>query len=455
MSWLALSEISLMLGGVLHGEDRMVCGVGIDSRSLRARELFIALRGERFDGHDFVVAGGERGAAGAMVERGVDASLPQILVEDTFAGLTDFAAAWRGRCRPAMVALTGSNGKTTTRAMLVSVLGRRLKVLATHGNLNNHIGVPLTLLALREEHQAAVIELGASHPGEILRLGELVRPAVALVLNAGPAHLEGFGSVDGVARAKGELFETLPEDGVGVVNADDAYADYWCDLLKRRRTVTFGLDCAAGVDVGGRLSDRGMEIVIEGEARCLHPALPGRHNLRNALAAAAVAYSLDVGFDDIIAGLEAVRAVPGRLCALAGVGGMQLLDDSYNANPGSLEAALETLGEYGGERWLVLGDMAELGADAMRWHIKAGRCAARCGVARLFTLGALSRAAADGFDGTAECFDSCEALIARLAAALRETDAPGVTILVKGSRSARMERVVQTLSAPYEESRKC
>ncbi len=452
MSWLTLSEISAMSGGALCGEDCAVHGVGLDSRTLGKRALFVALRGEGRDGHDFVAASAAHGAAGAMVEREVNVPLPQILVENTFAGLSDFAAAWRRRCRPTMVALTGSNGKTTTRAMLVSVLERRLNVLATRGNLNNHLGVPLTLLALRKEHAAAVVELGANRPGEILRLGELVRPAVAVVLNAGPAHLAGFGSVGGVARAKGELFECLAADGVGIVNADDAYCEYWRGLLERRRTLSFGLD-RTDVDVGGRVLRDAAEITIAGETRRLRPALLGRHNLCNALAAAAVAHSLGVSFDDVVAGLEAVRAVPGRLCAVAGIGGAQLIDDSYNANPGSLAAALEVLGRCGGERWLVLGDMAELGDGAVRRHTEAGTAAAHGGVTRLFTLGALARAAADGFGDGAECFDTCAALCECLVPALRET--AGVTLLVKGSRAARMERVVRALAAPPGEAGGC
>ena len=446
MSWLTLSEISALAGGVLHGEDRAVHGVGIDSRTLGERELFVALRGGRFDGHDFVAASG---AAGAMVERRLDVALPQVLVGNSLTGLSELASAWRGRCRAEVIALTGSNGKTTVREMLASVLGRRLKLLVTRGNLNNHIGVPLTLLALRREHEAAVIEIGANHPGEILRLGRMVRPALALVLNAAPAHLEGFGNIDGVARAKGELFECLPGDGIGVVNADDAYCEYWRGLLKRRRVISFGLDRAAGADVAGQVSHGVVEITIADETRCLRPALPGRHNLRNALAAAAAAHGLGVGIDDIVAGLEAARAVPGRLCVVTGAGGARLIDDSYNANPGSLAAALEVLGEYGGERWCVLGDMAELGAGADFLHAEAGAAAARRGVTRLFALGAFSRAVADGFGDGAECFDSHDALCERLTSQLRHAGAVDVTLLIKGSRSARMERVVRALAAEH------
>ena len=446
MSWLTLGEVGSMTGGVLYGKDAAVDGVSIDSRALQAQELFVALRGEKFDGHDFLEASREHGASGALVERRIDVPLPQILVEDTFEGLLDLAAAWRRRCSPTMIALTGSNGKTTTRMMIVEILKRRRKVLATRGNLNNHIGVPLTLLALREPHQAAVIEIGANYSGEVAHLGKAVRPGVAVVLNAGAAHLQGFGSIEGVARAKGELFDCLPDDGVGIVNADDAYCEYWRDVLRPKRTISFGLD-AADVDVGGRVLLDQVLIIVNGETRQLRLQLLGRHNLCNSLAAAAVAHSLGVGIDDTVAGLEAVRAVPGRLCPVAGIAGAQLIDDTYNANPDSLAAGLELLAEHRGERWFVLGDMAELGDDAERLHAEAGRLAARRKVSRLFALGDLSKVAAAAFGEGGEWFASCAALLERLVSRLHESDASDLAILIKGSRSSRMERVVQGLTA--------
>ena len=458
MSWLSLADIGTMAGGALHGRNCTVNGVSIDTRNLQGGELFVALRGPRFDGHDFVTAGSDQGAAAAMVERKLDVPLPQILVSDTLAAFANLAAAWRKRCRVTCVALTGSNGKTTTREMLASVLRRCLRVVSTQGNLNNHIGVPLTLLTLRKEHEAAVIELGANHPGEISRLAKMVNPAVAVILNAGAAHLEGFGSLDGVARAKGELFESLEAGGVGVVNADDAYCDYWRGLLEGCRVVTFGIEDNGGdVDVTGDVTAAdGMTVRIAGETRRLHLALPGRHNLCNALATAAAAYGLGVSLDDIVAGLEAVQPVPGRLCVFDVPGGVRLIDDSYNANPVSFAAALATLSEFQGERWLVMGDMAELGDAAWELHADLGRLARHRRVSRLFACGDLSRAAVGSFGPGGRHFPSNKALLAYLTARVSATEGTGPVILVKGSRSARMEEIVRALKrGPNQEATQC
>lgn len=446
MSWLRLADIGTLVGGVLHGRDRAVRGVSIDTRSLRGGELFVALRGKHCDGHDFVAASGGQGAAAAMVERKVDAPLPQVLVRDTLAALTDLAIAWRKRCRATCVALTGSNGKTTTKEMLVSILQRCLRVVSTRGNLNNHIGVPLTLLTLREEHEAAVIELGANHPGEISQLAAMANPAVAVVLNAGAVHLEGFEDLDGVARAKGELFASLRADGIGVVNADDVYCNYWQGLLEGRRIITFGIETAGrDVDVTGDIAADGMTVGIAGESRCLRLPLLGRHNACNALAAAAAAHALGMSLDDIVAGLEAVQPTPGRLCMLSVPGGARLIDDSYNANPGSFAAALAALGEFRGERWVAMGDMAELGDAARQLHADLGRLAKRRGVSRLFACGDLSRAAVASFGSGARHFSSNSALSADLTARLSAAKSADLTILVKGSRAARMEEIVRAL----------
>ena len=459
MNWLNLSEISTMSGGALHGEDQPVNGIAIDTRNLNAGDLFIALKGERFDGHDFVAESGVCGAVAAMVEREINVTLPQIVVKNTIDGLTNLASSWRRHCSAVVVALTGSNGKTTTKTLLASVLEKKFNVLSTRGNLNNHIGVPLTLLALREQHQVAVLELGANHPGEISQLSKLVKPTVALILNAAPAHLTGFSSVDGVARAKGELFEYLVDGGIAVLNGDDPYYEYWLSLLKGYQVVTFGIECAddSNIDVKGWVSSDkfsdAFEIEIERRRQHLHLALSGKHNLSNALATAAVAHGLGISFDDIVAGLEAVKPMPGRLCELAGLFGTRVIDDSYNANPSSLVAALKVLGKYQGERWLVLGDMAELGAEAQRLHAESGCIARQYGVCRLFALGEMSRQAADSFGEGGECFDSCEDLIEHLGSQLLAKNSESLTILIKGSRSARMERVVQALEAPHGETK--
>lgn len=448
MAWLSLTEINDMVGGVLHGDDLIVENVTADTRKIRKDDLFVALSGKRFDGHDFVTQSVQGGAAAVMVSRRLDVAVPQIVVEDTLKALGDFASAWRSRLGLVVVALTGSNGKTTTKEMLASILKRCRRVFATRGNLNNHIGVPLSLLSLRREHEVAVIELGANHPGEIRHLSRLAKPDIGLVLNAAPAHLEGFCSLDGVARAKGELFEELPPAGIAVVNADDAYSSYWLSLLKKQRVVRFGLSSEA--EVRATMAESNVALGIQEQTRPLNLQLPGRHNLSNGLAASAAAFGLGIDIDTIVSGLEAAVMPPGRLSVCNGVGGIRLIDDSYNANPSSLEAALEVLASCDGRKWLALGDMAELGEEAERWHKDVGISAKNKGVEKLFTVGELAAGAAASFGTEARHFQTLAAMTDYLTPRARS----GIVLLVKGSRSAGMERLVEALSAD-EEKRPC
>ncbi len=441
MSWLALSEVAALAGGLLEGDDVPVEHVATDTRALSPGALFVALRGERFDGHDFVARAAAAGARAALVSRAVAVPLPQVRVEDTLRALARFAGAWRGRLRALVIGVTGSNGKTTTREMIASILARSHAVLASEGNRNNHVGVPLTLLAMRPRHRFAVVEMGANHPGEIRRLCALARPDVGVVLNAARAHLEGFRDLDGVARAKGEMFESLRPSATGVVNRDDAYYDYWRRLLGARRTLDFGFSGNADFRATATGADS-VELSLGGAVRSCRLRLPGRHNVCNALAAGAAAHAAGADADAIIAGLEAVRPVRGRLQNRRGVGGLHLIDDSYNANPGSLEAALEVLKECPGRRWLALGDMAELGADARALHAAAGLRAKSAGIERLFALGAGAAEAGAHFGEGAELFTSLKSLAGRIIGQA----APDVFLLVKGSRSARMERLVAALS---------
>jgi len=450
MSWVNLREIANLASGVAHGEDVLIESVSIDSRTLKPGALYIAVRGERHDGHDFVAAAAAAGAAAVMVAKPADAPLPQIRVDDTLKAMTRLAGKWRRRMRALIIGVTGSNGKTTTREMLASILSRNNRTVASAGNLNNHIGVPLTLLSLRPEHEIGVVEMGANHPGEISRLCEIARPDIGVVLNAAPAHIEGFGSLDGVARAKGELFESLPRAGAGVINRDDAYCDYWRHLLTGRRVLSFGFSDQA--DFRARLrDDGGAECLFDGAARECRLQLPGKHNIMNALAAAAAAHAAGVAGDDIVAGLEAVRPVAGRLQSLPGVNGLHLIDDTYNANPGSLAAALDVLAECPGKRWLALGDMAELGPESAAMHADAGSRAKTAGVARLFAVGGEAAEACARFGDGAERFPSVEAL----AAAIAEQAADDVYLLVKGSRAARMERLVAALRPAAAEMPQC
>lgn len=419
-------------------------GVCTDSRQVRPGSVFVAIQGPNHDGHDHVAAAAQAGAVAALVERAVAAPLPQLLVPSTRAALGRVGAAWRAELGLPMVAVTGSNGKTTVKEMTAAILRRLGPVLATRGNLNNEIGVPLTLLSLEPEHRFAVVEMGANHPGEIAYLVGLARPDAAVVTNAGPAHLEGFGNLDGVARAKGELFGGVADGGTAVINADDPYAPLWRGLVGGRRTLTFGLDGAADVGAEWAVEADGTRVWLRtpaGAAQFLL-ALPGRHNVLNALAACALALAVGVDPAVMAAGLDGFSGVAGRLQSRAGSGGSTVIDDTYNANPGSLRAALAVLAERPGERVLVLGDMGELGADAQTLHQQVGEDARACGIERLFTLGTLGRCAAQAFGPAAVHSPDLDSLLA----ALRPCLGPSTTVLVKGSRSMRMERVVAALS---------
>ena len=441
-----LAEAREVLEAGLYGGDARFTGVSTDSRRDCGGKLFVALPGENFDGHDYVAAAAAAGAAAALTERRVDVGIPELVVSDSRRSLVRLA--WRQRFDVPVVAVTGSNGKTTVKEMIAAILGRRHRVLATAGNLNTDIGVAATLFGLNHRHRRAVVEMGANHPGEIAGLARLCPPRVAVVTQCAPAHLEGFGDVAGVAQAKGELFESLPPAGVGVVNADDAFAAFWTGLLRGRTVVRFGLESPAEVRAtfASRTGGEGSRIELStprGETT-VDLALPGRHNVMNALAACAAALGIGESLDAVREGLEGMRPISGRLCERSLAGGSVLLDDTYNANPGSLRAALEVLEARGGERWLVLGDMAELGRDGSGLHAEAGRLARERGVSRLYGVGPLTVEAVTAFGSSARHHPTQADLIADLRADLRD-EAP-VTVLVKGSRSMGMECVVQALA---------
>lgn len=448
MITLTTGELAHLLNGERIGADVNFRGASTDSRKLGDGELFVALRGPNFDGHDFASAATD--AAALLVERRLDCDRPQVVVANTRLALGTLAAAWRQRFHLPLVAVTGSNGKTTVkemlRAILGSVPGRAYRVLSTAGNLNNDIGVPLTLFGLGEEHDYAVIEMGANHAGEIDYLSRLSRPDVALITQCAPAHLEGFGSIEGVARAKAEIFNGLGPEGCAVINADDDYAELWRETSRERRQFTFGLDHPAdvraqGIEVQADASTCFELITPAGRAEAKLP-LPGRHNLMNALAAGAAVTALGFDADTIVSGLRQLQPVAGRMARLAGPGGSLLIDDSYNANPGSLTAAIEVLAALPARPWLVLGDMGELGADAAQLHYAAGEQARSLGIERLYAVGDLSRQTVTAFGAGGRHFDSIEALIE----CLQNDIGAGVSVLVKGSRSARMERVIAALT---------
>ncbi len=430
------------------GQDVPFNGVCSDSRSIVPGVLFIALRGPNHDGHQHVVAAAEAGAVAALVEHSVDCVIPQIIVDDSRLALGRLAAAWRQELATPLVAVTGSNGKTTVKEMCAAILAQAGNTLATRGNLNNDIGAPLTLLRLQKDHKYGVIEMGANHPEEIRYLTNLTRPQVAILNNAAEAHLEGFGSLEGVARAKGEIFEGLAENGVAIINADDQFAPMWRELSADKQTLSFGLEQQADVSARwqGDVYGSRLEVTTPVAEFQLDIALPGRHNVMNALAAIAAATALNIDSRQIIDGLESLQAVGGRLQARRGINDATVIDDSYNANPASMGAGISVLAECEGQRYLALGDMGELGADAAELHRQVGSEAREAGIDGLYATGTMSRGAVEAFGENGHFFEQQQQLIAALLPQMKSD----VTVLVKGSRSSRMERVVEALSAGGE-----
>ena len=432
------------LGVQLASPDTDFHGVCTDSRVDPRGRLFVALRGTRVDGHEYVDHAFEHGAAAALVSRRREYAGPTLAVADTGEALVELARRWRRRFTVQVTAITGSNGKTTVKEMLAAIQRVEGETLATHGNLNNEIGMPLMLMELDEAHRAAVIELGANHAGEIARLTALADPAIGVITQCAPAHLAGFGSVDGVARAKGELFEHMRRESTAVINADDAFSQMWGELAAPRNVIRFGLDTEVDVGAGWSQTPAGARLMLRTPIGSgpVELSLPGRHNVMNALAASAAATAAGASFGALCLGLESVRPVAGRLQPKSTADGITIIDDTYNANPASLRAGLEVLAACRGRRWLVLGDMAELGADERRYHEDAGEMAKSYGVERLYTTGPLSEMAAKRFGcGAIHCSSRCD-----LIEALRD-DLPGdTTVLVKGSRSMQMEVVVQALT---------
>jgi len=451
---LALGDIARWCEARLLGDadaaTLCIDAVAIDTRKLDPddgrRVLFVALRGENHDAHDHLDEARARGAGALLVSRAVETDLPQLLCSDTELALGELAAgAQQGR--PAtVVGLTGSNGKTSVKTLLLGILERAGAAYANPGNRNNEIGLPLAVLDAPEDARFAIYEMGAGKPGDIAYLTSIVRPHIALVNNIAPAHLERMGTLLGVAQTKGAIYEALPGDGVAVINADDAFAPYFTTIAQGRRVLRFGLDASADITARALHADadgsRFELLAPTGHVQVALP-LPGRHNVMNALAAAALAFGAGVALDTIRGGLENARPVPGRQVAHTLANGAVLIDDSYNANPGSVEAALAALASAGGESWLVLGDMAELGEGSELLHAQVGDSARNKKIARLYTVGTNSRAAARAFGVDARHFDDQPALLR----ALRGDLCNGVRVLVKGSRSSAMDKVVAALLA--------
>ncbi|MBT4519968.1 MAG: UDP-N-acetylmuramoyl-tripeptide--D-alanyl-D-alanine ligase [Halieaceae bacterium] len=440
-----LSELEQPLEGRLIGRDNQVKGVSTDSRKLNLGDLFVALRGDYFDGHKYLEQARAAGAAGAVVSSEVDAPLSVLRVTDTQQALGRLGALNRNAFSGPLVAITGSSGKTTVKNMIDAVLSQRGATLATRGNFNNEIGVPLTLLELAPEHQFAVIEMGAARIGDIAWLSELGRPSVAMLLNALPAHLESFGSVEQIAEAKGEILDGLGVDDIAIINADQPWANQWRARVKQARVIDFGLARAADVSATA-IRSYGIDGI---SFTALTPVgdtpvriqLPGLHNVANALAAVAAGLACELTLAEIRRGLELVLPVAGRLSVARNASGATIIDDCYNANPASVRAALDLLAECPGKRTLILGAMKELGSGSDHLHHEIGSYAKDIGVDQLIGVGNELRSAVDAFGAGGSFFADRDQAIEAVRWMFTGED----TVLVKGSRSAGMEVVLNAL----------
>ncbi len=447
-----LSEIAEAVGGVLLGEDRAVCSFSINTRTLAKADLYIAIKGQRFDGHSFIDKAEAAGASAVLVEQKGDTKLAQIIVKDSHLALAELAKLWKKKAKVKTVAITGSNGKTTVKEMIAAILSVGAQVLFTQGNLNNDIGVPLTLLKLQEQHQYAVIEMGANHSGEIAYSSEYAQADVAVITNVGAAHIEGFGSLDGVANAKGEIFAALGSNGIAILNKDDHYYDLWTEIAKGKRIVSFGLNESADVTAKeiklnvkqGEFASRFRLLTTKGDID-IKLGLAGQHNVVNALAAAASCLAFGVELSQIKQGLEQMKAVTGRLQPLVGKQAKLVIDDTYNANPSSVKVALEVLMQCEGEPWFVMGALAEMGKDSIKKHKELGELIKSMKIARLLTIGSDAESTSHSFGRGAVFFQTQTELIAYLEQELQGNE----TVLIKGSRSQKMETVVEAIVTSF------
>ena len=443
-----LSQIAQWSEGRHLGPDVTIESVSTDSRTIVPGALFVALRGENFDAHDMVAQAQLRGAAALLLHRDVATDLPRVLCADTQEALGEFAAGMQKERPAVVVALTGSNGKTSVKMLTQAILSRAGRTYFNPGNRNNEIGLPLAVIEAPEDAQFAIYEMGAGKPGDIAYLASIVPPQVALVNNIAPAHIERLGSLLGIAETKGAIYEALPDDGVAVINADDAFAPFFAQIVGSRRSFRFGIENNADVHASRiRLDAQGSRFVLHtpaGSADIVLP-LPGTHSVMNALAATALSLAAGADFDAIVHGLESAEPVQGRQVSHALANGAVIIDDSYNANPGSVLAAIATLAQSGGEAWLVLGDMAELGEGAARMHAEIGENARSAGIKRVWTVGKISAAASSTFGVGAEHFNSQKQLVDALEEGLRIRGGRGLRVLIKGSRSSAMDKVVTAL----------
>jgi UDP-N-acetylmuramoyl-tripeptide--D-alanyl-D-alanine ligase len=431
-----------------QGDNRKVININTDTRTLCDGEVFLALKGPNFDGHKFIEQAKQKGAIGVIVDHAVDTDIAQFVVADTRIALGTIGTAVMAQVAPKTIAITGSVGKTTVKEMCAAILSSKGDVLATKGNFNNDIGVPLTLLRLEPQHRFAVIELGANHIGEIAYTTAMTKPDVAVVCNVAAAHLEGFGSLQGVAQAKGEIYDGLKEDGIAIVNCDSDFSQYWLDKLATRNIKCFSssekLDIWAediSLDAQARAS---FTLCTKQHSVPVKLALPGKHNISNALIAAALTSEFDVSLEDIASALATMGEVKGRVNLIEASDSLTIIDDTYNANVKSVKAAIDLLSDIQGHRILALGDMGELGEDARKYHQEVGEYALAQGIDELFTLGVLSKCASDVFGLPNRHFSNREQMLQQIQNSISKVDKK-ITLVVKGSRSSRMELLVTDL----------
>ncbi|CAN5376335.1 UDP-N-acetylmuramoyl-tripeptide--D-alanyl-D-alanine ligase [soil metagenome] len=447
---LTLSELSFALDAIHEGIDVKFMGISTDTRTLAAGDLFVALQGPNFDANDYVEQAAAKGAVAALVSKSLQASIPTLQVADTRVALGQLAALqrqlWDSEAKKPLIAITGSCGKTTTKSMLAAIMQQLGRVLASKGTLNNDIGMPLTLVQLSETHDSAVIEMGANHKGEISYLTSLAQPTIAVLTNVAPVHLEGFGSLDVIARTKAEIFLGLGPTGIAIINADDPYATQWREDLQDKKVLSYAV--LNDADVRGSnitvntVGEASFQLNIDAKQIQINLPLLGTHNVMNALAAATASYVAGASLQDIKAGLENLEPVTQRLVRRRGLQKIEIIDDSYNANPLAFRAALEVLALSTGEKVLVMGQMNEMGDLSEQYHADVGHEAKKYGIQRLFGYGPLTQSAVKAFGANAEYFTDQEQLIKELKKLLH----PDMTILIKGSRGMRMENIVAALS---------
>lgn len=444
-----LSTIAKEIHARLYGADLDFSTLAIDSRKMKKGELFAAIVGEQFDGHDFIHDAILSGAQAVLASRAPlsdeEKSVSFLVVKDTTQALGEFAAFWRKQYPIPMIGITGSCGKTTVKGMTEAICQLQGKTLATKGNFNNHIGLPLTLLQLDESYQQAVIEMGANHSGDIRYLGNIAKPTISVINNISPAHLQGFGSVEGVAKTKAEIYEILPPDGIAILNIEEPFSEKWREIIHPRTFLTFGLSKQADIYASDIVLDCdfvAFQLHILKTSCSVKINIPGKHTVINALAAAACTHALGINIETIVKGLASFEGVPGRLRRFAGLKGATVIDDSYNANPGSMKAALEVLATFSGQRMFIMGDMGELGEETIHYHSEIGKTAQQIGIERLYAVGSLSEHAVKAFGVGAKHFPDKQSLLADLKVSLNSQ----TVILVKGSRSAGMEVVTKALT---------